>query len=97
MKAILVIDIDDDVRNYGVTVYHYPSRRFVCSMDANLKPLPQKIDILEQSEKDFDSYPDGEYLADKLVESQGYKRRGCCADVYHGWNACLDEITGETE
>ena len=43
MKAILVIDIDDDIRNYGVTVYHYPSRRFVHSMDANLKPLPQKM------------------------------------------------------
>ncbi len=42
MKAILVVDIDDDVKNYGVTVYHYPSRRFIYSMDANLKPLPEK-------------------------------------------------------
>ena len=43
MKALLVIDIDDDIKNYGVTVYHYPSRSFVYSMDANLKPLPQKF------------------------------------------------------
>jgi len=52
MKAILVVDIDDDIRNYGVTVYHYPSRRFVYSMDANLKPLPKKKTEEEEMAKD---------------------------------------------
>ena len=59
-----------------------------------LKQMLEKIDISEQSDKDFDSYPDGEYLADKIVESQGCKRHGCCTDVYCGYNACIDELEG---
>ena len=60
-----------------------------------LKPLPEKIDIFEQNDRDSDAYPDGEFLADKLVESQGYERHGCCDDVYFGWNACIDKILEE--
>ena len=56
-----------------------------------LKPMPEKIDIYEQQKKDFNSYPD-EFLADKLLERHGYERTGCCADVYCGWNVCIEEL-----
>ena len=53
MKAILVVDIDDDIRYYGVTVYHYPSRSFVQSMNANLKPLPEPKEPSVDSAKEY--------------------------------------------
>lgn len=61
-----------------------------------LKPMPKKINLEEQEDIDAEAYPNP-YLADKIVESHGYKRHGCCNDVYCGWNACLNEITGERE
>lgn len=62
-----------------------------------LKPLPQKIDLEKQDEIDSEKSIDEPYLADKIIESQGYKRTGATSDIYISWNACLSEITGETE
>ena len=44
MKAILVIDIDDneDIKNYGGCLYHYPSRQFAY-LDVPLKPMPDEV------------------------------------------------------
>jgi len=53
MKAILVIDINDDIKNYGGSVYHYPSRRFV-HIDVPFKPMPEKKEEGDYME-DYDS------------------------------------------
>ena len=65
--------------------------------DCPLRPLPQKIDLEKQDEIDFETSIDEPYLADKIIESQGYKRTGATSDIYISWNACLKEITGDCD
>ena len=52
-----------------------------------LRPLPEKL----KSDSDCDKID--EYFEKK----HGFKRHGSIYDIVHTWNACLDEILGETE
>lgn len=111
-KSVLVIDTPKtceecifcgrggrDLELYVCSVtfdYEEEPKMFTCP----LKPLPRKIDIKAQEDIDdqrFDENPDAKRLADEIVESQGHTRIGSTRDIYHAWNACLKEITGETE
>lgn len=66
MKAVLVVDIDDDM--IGEVDYTVLSKKEMVNGRAKLRPLPHKLQA--------DWY------------TGGYKE---------GFNACLEEITGETE
>lgn len=80
MKAVLVIDLPDDMRIEDtqalyVTLYNGLSVREVM-MNRPLKPLPPKLDA-----NDWHRMFSGMF---SVREAKGY-----------GWNACLKEITGE--
>lgn len=94
MKAVLVIDMPDDVSLdewYAVKVIvdrlkateeemmqGIPFDESKTFKFVPLRPLPQKLDA-----NDWHRMFSGKY---DIREAKGY-----------GWNACLDEITGDTE
>ena len=59
-----------------------------------LKEMPNKIDTQRQNEIDMSN---GDFLADKICESIGEERQGNSTDIYLGWNACLNKITGDDD
>ena len=79
--------------NFSNEYIHEQGRQTWCP----LRPLPQKIDLEKQDEIDFETSIDEPYLADKIIESQGYKRTGATSDIYISWNACIDEILGDCD
>ena len=84
------VDVQDD------TIDILKERHKCCP----LRPLPRKIDIKAQEDIDYQRFyenPDAKRLADEIVESQGTTRIGSTRDIYHAWNACLKEITGDCD
>lgn len=93
MKAVLVIDIADDVADaYEDFTVDYDLRgtpkdnqtvnesiKYV--EDCPLKPMPsKKVPVFDPNSASYD---------------EEYEKR--IMDEIDGWNACLDEIMGETE
>ena len=101
MKVFLIVDLPDgeDINECVADMFiHDLNVRGIAKYnDVPLRPLPQKIDLEKQDEIDFETSIDEPYLADKIIESQGYKRTGATSDIYISWNACLDEILGDCD
>lgn len=105
MKAILVIDMPkscDCCRFITVNIEHsvicdltkkYLGMADVIPDDCPLRPTPQKKDVTVKRIEDIQSYSITE-VADKISAKIILKTNEIFA---LGWNACLDEITGETE
>ena len=85
MKAILVIDIADDVAEAYKDI----------TVDYDLRGTPKEDRTVNESIKyveDAKIRP----LPQKKWHEEGKENE--CEEWYrNGWNACLDEITGETE
>lgn len=79
MKAILVIDIADDVAEAYDDL----------TVDYDLRGTPKDDQKVNESIKFVEDCP-LKPMPERLPEVSGNIR-------YFGWNACLDEITGETE
>ena len=92
MKAILVIDINDDIKKYSVDVFKQNEDGDVMlevATDLSLRPLPCKepmrqmpSDVLEKGKRKRD------FIIHKVDVDNSYAE---------GWNDCIDSITGETE
>lgn len=81
MKAVLVIDLDDDVNLDEVEIRYAIQDEYGMPVKAevdgcHLKPLPPKLDA-----------NDWHRMFSGLFSEREAKG--------HGWNACLKEITGE--
>ncbi len=84
MKAILVIDINDDIKKYSVDVFKQNEDGDVMlevATDLSLRPLPQKL-------KDWQ-------YADKY-NRWGVSQKDIQKEII-GYNLCVDEVAGETE
>ena len=86
MKAILAIELKDDVNLNDIEIRYVIQDKYGTPIKAEvdgcpLRPLPER------------KHPDGEATIHTGVSyEQGY------IDGHeHGWDACLYEITGETE
>lgn len=84
MKAILVIDVDDntDFEFYDVRVWCYNKTTGLHKWYQNvqLKPMPKKQKEVEDTEY---IYEDEDRMA------------SCIVGQIEGWNSCIDEILGE--
>ena len=83
MKAILVVDVDEDIENYEATVWKatiwkkdpFSAGQYNYIGKYYLKPMPQK-----------------RILPKEMVEGTNYGEEPWFTD---GYNACIDEILGE--
>lgn len=73
MKALFIIDIDEDKIGNKVNYISIGDSIMLLPANARVKPFPNRKEDLH--------YPCNEYIQ----------------AVNEGWNACLDEIIGETE
>ena len=90
MKAILVIDIDEKyIDSFGAEI-QFNNQKYNCSWE--LKPMPEKKNEIPMKEYCWNysdrSKKEQTFIAHRLdVEN---------AEII-GWNACLDEITGDRQ
>ncbi|MBR2653991.1 MAG: hypothetical protein IKD59_05480 [Lachnospiraceae bacterium] len=96
MKAILVVDVPvlDDGRHLCDGCPIWNREKCFCEYDRNmgtkgcpLRPMPKKL-----PEVSYDSWWGWNKIFNRVLEALIKVR-----DFAKGWNACLDEITGETE
>lgn len=97
MKAILVIDdmpnsCDEcEVRCGGYTAKEYAEKGIKKPSWCPLKPMPEKLYVEANSIEDV---MPSEFDMDKFILKIRLDADKLCA---LGWNACLDDITGETK